>query len=74
MSETTYPDYRILFWSVPGGREDTRSSAEVNVSFDRLGYMGFTPTLKLSSERTLSNVSRFETDELSVSLGLRTAF
>ncbi|MDD9742672.1 MULTISPECIES: hypothetical protein [Marinovum] len=74
VSETTYPDYRILFWSVPGGREDTRSSAEVNVSFDRLGYMGFTPTLKLSSERTLSNVSRFETDELSVSLGLRTAF
>ncbi|WP_323766710.1 hypothetical protein [Marinovum sp.] len=74
VTETTYHDYRILFWTVPGGREDTRSSAEVSFGFDGLGYMGFTPTLTVTSERTLSNVSRFETEELSVSLGLRSAF
>ncbi|WP_457155993.1 hypothetical protein [Marinovum sp. KMM 9989] len=74
VSQTVYPDYSILFWRVPGGREDSRRTAEVTFGFDTMDYMGFAPTLTVTSERTLSNVSRFETEELSVSLGLRSAF
>ncbi|WP_417523149.1 hypothetical protein [Marinovum sp.] len=74
VSETTYPDYRLLFWAVPGGREDSRRTAEVTFSFDQLDYLGFSPTLTVTSEQTHSNVSRFETEELSVSLGLRSVF
>ena len=74
LSETTYPDYRILFFEVPGGRVDTRKEAEVTMRFDRIGYGGFVPTLTLSATQTDSNVSRFETEELSVSVGFRSAF
>lgn len=74
VSETTYPDYRLLFWAVPDGRQDSRRTAEVTFGFDQLDYLGFSPTLTVTSERTLSNVSRFETEELSVSLGLRSVF
>lgn len=69
-----YPDYQIGFIAVPGGRQDTTIGADVSVRFDRLDYAGFVPTLNVSARRTSSNVSRFETEELSVGFGIRSAF
>ncbi len=71
--EHRFPDYRVLF-PVPGGREDRVRRAGVEVSFERLDYAGFVPVLELSAERSESNVSRFETETLAVSLGFKSRF
>lgn len=68
-----YPDYAVLF-PVPGGREDKVLAAELEFGVPPLEYMGFVPTVTLSTERTTSNVSRFETRETSVTLGFRSSF
>ncbi len=72
--ETTYPDYHILFFPVEGGRRDRQTSAKLDLRIDKMTYMGFAPVVSIATEKTRSNVSRFETEELSVSLGLRSAF
>ncbi|MCJ7871852.1 surface lipoprotein assembly modifier [Phaeobacter sp. J2-8] len=74
ISETHYPDYSILSFPVEGGRNDTRQTARINLKVDQMTYMGFTPVVTLASEKTQSNVSRFETDELSLSIGIRSSF
>lgn len=73
-TQTTFPDYRILFFGVPGGRQDKRTEARVDMTIDKLSYAGFVPTISIASEWTESNVSRFETEQMSISLGLRSQF
>jgi hypothetical protein len=68
-----YPDYVALV-QVPGGRQDRALYANVNFVFTELDYAGFAPTLRISAGRKFSNVSRFETEELSVSLGIQSKF
>lgn len=72
-SDRHFPDYRVVF-PVPGGRSDQRLSADLDLTLHRIDYAGFVPTIRLSAERTTSNVSRFETEDLSISLGFRSAF
>lgn len=74
LAEAQYPDYAVALFAVPGGRQDTTLSAEVNFGVTPLEYMGFIPTVTLSGQRTRSNVSRFETEELSLSVGFRSSF
>jgi len=69
-----HPDYQVGFISVPGGRQDTSYGADIRMSFDRLDYAGFVPVLDIGLSRTESNVSRFETEEVSVGFGIRSAF
>ncbi len=71
---THYPDYLIGWARVPGGREDRSLFGSVDLVFDALDYAGFVPSLKLHAQKTQSNVSRFETKELSVSLGVVSKF
>ncbi|MBE9639375.1 hypothetical protein [Salipiger mangrovisoli] len=71
--EHRFPDYRVLF-PVPGGRRDEVWRAGMEVTFERLDYAGFVPVLDLNAERSESNVSRFETETLSVSLGFKSRF
>ncbi|MCZ4256797.1 hypothetical protein O4H53_14690 [Sulfitobacter sp. G21635-S1] len=68
-----YPDFAVFF-AVPGGRQDRSVFADVNFFFADLDYAGFAPNLRISAGRTSSNVSRYETRELSVSLGVRSKF
>jgi len=70
----TFPDYRVGFFAVPGGREDESVFATADLLFTGLDHAGFAPALTIQGRRTRSNVSRFETEELSVSLGLRSSF
>ncbi len=74
LSEAHYPDYMVGLITVPNGRRDQRIAAQVNFGITPLEYMGFLPTVTLSAEKTDSNVSRFTTDEMSVSVGFRSAF
>jgi len=69
-----YRDYIVGLWPVPGGREDKTVFGAVDFSFYRLDYAGFVPTLRVQARKTQSNVSRFETNEMSVSFGIESSF
>lgn len=62
------------FINAPGGRKDDAVFAGVSATFKDWSYMGFVPTLSLNASRTDSNVSRFEVDETSLTLGIRSEF
>lgn len=68
-----YPDYVALF-AVPGGRQDKSVYANVSLFFPDVDYAGFAPTVQISTGRKFSNVSRFDTRELAVSLGVQSKF
>ena len=70
---TDYPDYSF-FIPVPGGRQDKSLYANINFFFPDLDYAGFAPKVTVTAGRKFSNVSRFETEELSVSLGIQSKF
>ncbi|MEM6374657.1 MAG: surface lipoprotein assembly modifier [Pseudomonadota bacterium] len=59
---------------VPGGRQDDAVFAGVSATFKDWSYMGFVPTVSLNASRTDSNVSRFEVDETSITIGIRSEF
>lgn len=68
-----YPDYFAVV-PVPGGRQDKSIYANINFLFVDADYAGFAPNLRVTAGRKFSNVSRFETEELSVSLGIQSKF
>ena len=79
---TDYPDYRVVGLTslglaavkVPGGREDRSLSLTARARFDDLGYAGFVPVVTVTGKRQTSNVTRFETEGVSVRLGIESAF
>lgn len=73
-SYTDYPDYRVATIRVPGGRQDESIAATLDFAFQDIQHAGFQPVVSLKAERTLSNVSRFETESVSVGFGFRSAF
>ena len=58
----------------PSGREDLKLGIGVSALLQDLDYMGFAPEVSLNATRTNSNVALFETRDLGVSIGLRSAF
>lgn len=69
-----YYDYQVGPFIVPGGREDRTLFGSADFIFEQLDYAGFVPSLKIQAQKTRSNVSRFETNEMSVSLGFVSRF
>lgn len=69
-----YPDYAIGFIAVPGGREDQSVFGQIEFTLQALDYGGFVPSLTVQARKTSSNVSRFETRETTVSLGIKSSF
>ena len=69
-----YDQYSFLSIPVPGGREDKSAYADVNLTFENLDYAGFSPSLRIRAGGSSSNVSRFNTRELSVGLGFQSKF
>lgn len=68
-----YSDFQV-FIQVPGGRQDKSVYADVNFFFPDMDYAGFAPNLRISAGRTSSNVTRYQTQQLSVSLGIQSKF
>lgn len=58
----------------PSGREDLKLGVGVSALLQELDYMGFAPEVSLNATRTNSNIALFETRDLGVSIGLRSAF
>lgn len=69
-----FPAYRVGFIVVPGGRQDSVVFANISATFDKLDYAGFVPKLTLRAQKNASNVSRFDTTQLSVTLGIQSSF
>ncbi len=74
VSREEFPEYGLFLFQVLDGRQDTSVFAGIDLSFPDVQYAGFSPVVSLSSSRTRSNVSRFTTDDLSISLNFRSAF
>ena len=56
------------------GRTDDRFSADLSMTFDKIDYMGFVPTLQITAGETRSNVGLFDARDLGMSLGFQSAF
>lgn len=70
---TSFPTYRF-FADIPGGRTDRQLALDVDVTLDRFSWAGFSPTVSLQAERTLSNVNQFESGGVTVNFGFRSTF
>lgn len=75
LSHADYPVYALTnTLLVPGGRQDRGAFADLTLFFEEYDYLGFAPEVTLRAGQRSSNVSRFETRELSVSLGVQSKF
>jgi hypothetical protein len=76
LGRTDYDQYIAGFPAryLPDGREDTSIYADLNIFFEDYDYAGFAPTLRLRAGKRDSNHSRFQSREVSVSLGIQSKF
>ena len=71
---TSYAGYAIAGLAVPGGRDDRSAFVEMKLSLGTVSYAGFAPEVTFRHQRSSSNVSRFDSQESSVTLGLKSLF
>lgn len=74
VEQAAYKAYQIGWIAVPGGRKDTLLATDLTFHFKDLTYAGFTPALRLRAGRRFSNVSRFESDVISMNFEIRSEF
>jgi tetratricopeptide (TPR) repeat protein len=72
--EADYAGYTLATITVPGGRQDRTGYVGVEMVFPAAAYSGFAPVLTLRHQVTSSNVSRFDSTENSISLGVKSVF
>ena len=56
------------------GRNDTTISGDVQFTFNNASYAGFVPTMTLSAKKNESNRSVYNSEQYSISFGIRSAF
>lgn len=59
---------------VAGGRADMRLNANLTMTFTQAEYMGFVPVLDMRASRNRSHAALFDTRDVGVTLGIRSAF
>ncbi|MGL6209609.1 MAG: surface lipoprotein assembly modifier [Paracoccaceae bacterium] len=59
---------------VTGGREDIRVTASLTMSFDKVDYMGFSPTVDVRATRNRSNAALYDTQDVGITLGIKSSF
>lgn len=69
-----YPNYMLGLWSVTKGRQDQEIALSVDMIFADYGLWGYAPKLSLTAQQTRSNISRFDTVELGLTLGFESKF
>jgi len=74
VQQTLYRDYFVAFLEVPGGRRDQRIFGSINLEFPTIDYAGFSPTIGVSAANMQSNISRFERQEINVTVGFVSTF
>lgn len=58
----------------PDGRSDDRFQADLTMTFNKIDYYGFNPTMQISAARTNSNIALYEANRLGVNFGIQSAF
>lgn len=71
-TQSDYPDYAFLHWTP--GRNDKAVNADLSLFFSDYDYAGFAPKVTLRTGRKDSNISLFETRELSFLVGIQSKF
>lgn len=61
-------------FGVTDGREDETLGIALDIMPVKFGMMGYVPRLTLNAQATNSNISRFETRQIGVSLGIESQF
>ncbi len=56
------------------GRDDSELRASVTATFRQIDYYGFVPTATLSAKRVDSNIGLYDSEEIGIELGIRSAF
>ncbi len=72
ISFADYPDYRVLFQTI--GREDQTVFGQITLVAPDISWQGFAPQLTLRASRSDSNISKFDTVETGILLGLKSQF
>ena len=72
--QSHYDIYRLLGAQVTKGRTDTAFDLSIDMTFPNVGAMGYAPTLSISKVMTQSNISRFESNGLNISVGITSQF
>ena len=70
LEKRDYPSFALT----TDGRHDLRANLSVDVVFERIEYMAFSPVMTLSAARTWSDFSFFDSSSYGVSFGLRSRF
>lgn len=71
---TELDDFQIGFIQVPGGRRDTSLYGDVTFFFEDYDYAGFAPSVRIRTGKRDSNVSRYDSNELSINFEIRSTF
>ena len=56
------------------GRHDTNVTADLSLLFTRASYMGFSPSVDLQFQRVRSTVSLYDTRDIGIAVGIKSAF
>lgn len=74
LGNTEYPDFRAVLGTFRGTRDDVSAYADVTFFFEDYDFAGFAPTMRIRTGERSSNISTFDSRELSVTLGVRSKF
>ena len=74
MRASDYPAYVVGPFAIPGGRDDRGAFATLDLTLNRLGRAGFVPRVSLATQRTRSNISRFDIGSSTLGFGLQSKF
>ena len=58
----------------PDGRQDDRFQADLSLTFNKIDYYGFNPTLRMSAAKVDSNIGLYESHRFGVNFGIQSAF
>ena len=58
----------------PDGRHDDYYQADISLTFKKIDYYGFNPTLSMTAAKVDSNIGLFESNRFGVNFGIQSAF
>lgn len=58
----------------PDGRNDNHYQADISLTFKKVDYYGFNPTLSMTAAKVDSNIGLFESNRFGVNFGIQSAF
>lgn len=76
LGQASYDRYLVIFGAAPllTHRKDMSVYGDISLFFEEFDYAGFAPTLRIRAGKKSSNIGRFDTRDLSVSLGIQSKF